>query len=57
MQRDQKNKNSLVNCLITCSWAFNMKKDKVQEPQQSKMLTLYFTALGFITKVEEYNPK
>ena len=57
MQRDQKNKNSFVNCLITCSWAFNMKKDKVQVPQQNKMLTLYFTALGFITKVEEYNPK
>ena len=34
-----------------------MKKDKVQVPQQNKMLTLYFTALGFITKVEEYNPK
>ena len=35
-----------------------MKKDKVQQvPQQNEMLSLYCTAIGFISKNEEYNPK
>ena len=44
--------------LLTCSQALNMKKDKVQQvPQQNEMLSLYCTAIGFISKNEEYNPK
>ena len=31
-----------------------MKKDKVQVPQRNEMLSLYCTALGFISKNEEY---
>ena len=31
------------------------KKDKVQVPQRNEMLRLYCTALGFISKSEEYN--
>ena len=34
----------------------DMKKDKVQVPQQNEMLSLYYPALGFISKNEEYNP-
>ena len=30
-------------------------KDKVQVPQRNEMLSLYCTALGFISKNEEYN--
>ena len=33
------------------------KKNKVQVPQGNEMLSLYCTALGFISKSEEYNPK
>ena len=33
------------------------KKDKVQVPQQNQMRCLYCTALGFISKNGEYNPK
>ena len=33
------------------------KKDKVRVPQQNEMLILKCTALGFISKNEEYNPK
>ena len=33
------------------------KKDKVQVPQRNEMLSLYGTALGFISKNDEYNPK
>ena len=33
------------------------KKDKVQVPQRNEMLSLYCTALGFISKNGEYNPK
>ena len=33
------------------------KKDKVQVPQRNEMLSLYCTALGFISKSEEYNPE
>ena len=43
--------------LHTCSRALNMKKDKVQVPPQNKMQSLYCTAIGFISKNEEYNPK
>ena len=63
MRRDQKNKNSHDNCLITCMFTgllFNtedMKKDKVQVPQQKGIMGLYCIALGFIGKDEEYNPK
>ena len=42
--------------LLTGSQALNMKiKDKVQVPQRNEMLSLYCTALGFISKNEEYN--
>ena len=34
----------------------NEKKDKVQVTQQNEMLSLYWTAFGFISKNEEYNP-
>ena len=44
--------------LFTCSRALNMKKeDKVQVPQRNEMLRLYCTALSFISKNEECNPK
>ena len=33
------------------------KNDKVQVPQQNEMLSLYCTALDFISKNEEYNPE
>ena len=33
------------------------KKDKVQVPRQNEMLSLYCTALGFVSKNEEYNPE
>ena len=33
------------------------KKDKVQVPQRNEMLSLYCTALVFISKNEEYNPE
>ena len=33
------------------------KKDKVQVPQQNEMLSLYCTALVFISKNEEYTPE
>ena len=33
------------------------KINKVQVPQGNEMLSLYCTALGFISKSEEYNPK
>ena len=33
------------------------KKDKVQVPQWSEMLSFYCTALGFSNKNEEYNPE
>ena len=33
------------------------KKDKEQVPQRNEMPGLYCTALGFISKNEEYNPK
>ena len=44
--------------LLICSGAFFLplktwKKDKVQTPQQKKMLSLYCTALDFISKNEE----
>ena len=45
--------------LLACSWAFfsplnTWKKDKVQVPQQNEMLSSYCTALGFVSKNEEY---
>ena len=33
------------------------KKEKVQVPQRNEMLSLYCSALGFISKIEEDNPK
>ena len=33
------------------------KKDKVQVLHQNEMLSLYCTALHFISRNEEYNPK
>ena len=35
----------------------DMKKEKVQVPQQNEMLSLYCIALCFISKNEEYNQK
>ena len=58
--RDQKNKNSHVNCLITYMFTdleYEKKRDKVQVTQRNKMLSLYYTALGFISKNKEYNPE
>ena len=54
MQRDQKNKNSYVNCLIPYIFKDlkHDKKDKVQVPQQNEMPSLYCTALGFISEKE-----
>ena len=45
--------------LLACSHAFfspvkTWEKGKVQVPQWNEMLSLYFTALGFISKNEEY---
>ena len=33
-----------------------MKKDTIQVPQQNKMLSLYYTALGFINKTKNVMP-
>ena len=46
--------------LLICTQAFfsplkTWKKDKVQVVQWNEMLSLYYTALGFIDKNEEYN--
>ena len=48
-----------MNCLITYMFTGleYEKKDKVRVPQQNEMLILKCTALGFISKNEEYNPK
>ena len=35
----------------------NTWKDKEQVPQQNEMLSLYCTALGLVSKNEEYNPE
>ena len=47
--------------LFTCSWAFFHhwwhEKNKVQVPQWNEMLSLYYTALDFICKNEEYKLK
>ena len=45
--------------LLPCSQAFyspqkTWKKDKAQVPQRIEMLRLYCTAVGFISKNEEY---
>ena len=34
-----------------------LKKDKVKVPQQNQMLSLYHSALGFISKNEKYIPE
>ena len=34
-----------------------IKQNTAQVPQRNEMLILYHTALGFISKNEEYNPK
>ena len=52
-----------MNCLIMYMFmgllftTEDMKKDKVKVPQQNEMLSSYFTALGFISINEEYNPE
>ena len=58
-RRDWKNKNSHMNCFFTymLMGLEREKKDKVQVPQRNEMLSLYCTALGFISKSEEYNPE
>ena len=43
--------------LLTCSWYWTWKKDKGHVPQRNEMLSLYYTALGFISKNEKYNPE
>ena len=35
----------------------NEDPKKVQVPRQNEMLSLYCTALGFVSKNEEYNPE
>ena len=34
----------------------DMQKDKVKVPQRNEMLSLFCTALGFVSKNEDYNP-
>ena len=48
-----------MNCLITYMFKGleHEKKKNVQVPQWNEMLSLYCTALGFISKNERYNPK
>ena len=36
---------------------FECEKNTVQVPQPKEMLNLYYTAIGFISKNEEYNPE
>ena len=57
MKKNQKNKNSHVNCLITYMFQGleHEKIYKLQGPQHNEMLSIYYTALGFISKNEEYN--
>ena len=49
-----------MNCFITYIFTGllftteEMKKDEVQVPLQNEMLTLYCTALGFVSKNEKY---
>ena len=43
--------------LFSTEYTKKIKINKVQEPQQNEMLSLYCAALGFISKNEEYNPK
>ena len=61
MRRDWKNKNSHVICLISFMFAglLFITEDmiKVQVPQRNEMLSLYCTAIGFISKNEENNRK
>ena len=65
MPRDQKNENQHVNCLITYMFMGpdheknknEIKQNTAQVPQRNEMLILYHTALGFISKNEEYNLK
>ena len=35
----------------------HQKKDKVKVPQRNEMVSLYCSALGFVSKNEEYNPE
>ena len=64
MRRDKKNKNSHVNSLITYMFTgllfttedIKKRKKYIQVTQRNEMLSLYCTALGFISK-NEYNPK
>ena len=48
-----------MNCLITYMFTGLEleKKDQVKVPQRNEMLSLYCTALGFISKNEEHNPE
>ena len=49
-----------MNCLITfllTGLKHEKKKIKCKCPNKIKMLRLYCTALGFISKNEEYNPE
>ena len=57
MWRDQK-KNSHVNCLITCLQTLNInKKRQSRSASTNEMLSLYCTALGFISENKAYNPE
>ena len=68
MRKDQKNKNSHVNCLIThmlkglpfSTEDIKKKKDKVQVSQRNEMLSIYCIVLDFkqnVSKNEDYNLK
>ena len=61
MRRDWKNKNSHVICLISFMFTglLFITEDMiiVQVPQLNEMLSLYCTAIGFISKNEENNRK
>ena len=46
-----------MNCLITYIGLGHEKKDSMQGPQQSEIIILYCTTLGFIYKNKEYNHK
>ena len=61
MRRDWKNKNLHVICLISFMFMgllfITEDMAKVQVPQRNKMLSLYCTAIGFISNNEENNRK
>ena len=57
MWRDQKRIHMWTVWLHVCGPWILIKKDKVEVPQENEMLSLYCTALGFISKNKAYNPE